>query len=52
MMNIMQQHKQTTRPRGGGIGKFCSPLEVMVMVAMLLLVFLQLSCRRQGGELQ
>jgi hypothetical protein len=51
MMNIMQQHKQTTRPKAGGIGKFCSPLELMVMVATLLLVFLQLAHRRQGGEL-
>jgi len=52
----MQQHKQTTRPKGvggggGGIGKFCAPLEAMVMVTAFLLALLQLAHRKQGGEL-
>jgi hypothetical protein len=46
MANIMQQHKQTTRPKG--VGKFCSPLEVMVMVDIFLFAFLKPTHKKQG----
>ncbi len=48
MMNIMQQHKQTTRSKG--VGKFCSPLEVMVMVDIFLFAFLKPTHKNKGGE--
>jgi hypothetical protein len=51
----MQQHNKQQDQGAGGwgveVGKFCSLLEAMVMVATLLFMFLQLAHRRQGGEL-